>query len=563
MKRSIYIAGGVTLAFLLPINLHAQTMQPKDTTMNRTVIVEQEYNPDIMDASKVNVLPKVEEPTVSKKEVEYATTFFPATSIPFDLMRPYVGTEVQPGSHPGYIRAGYGNYGNLDVLANYLFRLSEKDKLNVRFQMDGMDGKLTMPMTDEKWNAYYYRTRANVDYIHQFDKIDFNIAANFGLSNFNFALHQPGKQKFTAADFHIGLNSTDESYPVQFRAETNLMMYNRQNNNTLFFSDALGETQVHTKGMVSGAISDEQSINIGLDMRNIIYNKDLMLTDKNQVYENRTALALNPHYQLNNDNWNLRIGANVDFSFGSGKSFRFSPDVVAQYIFSESYVLYAQATGGKMVNDFRRLEVISPYALPINAMQDTYEQFNASLGFKMSPYPGLWFNLYGGYQDLKDDIYQISMETDNNAGPDSEPIPYQFLNLGFTNSNNLYAGMKISYEYKDIIALSAAGTYRKWDTKVDYALLLKPAAELNFNIDLHPVKGLNVNIGYDYIGREKAEDYNKLSAVSNLHAGASYNVFKGVSVYARINNILNKKYQYYLGYPTEGLNFLGGLSFSF
>ena len=38
--------------------------------MTRTVVVEQEYNPDIMDASKVNVLPKVEEPTVSKKEVE-------------------------------------------------------------------------------------------------------------------------------------------------------------------------------------------------------------------------------------------------------------------------------------------------------------------------------------------------------------------------------------------------------------------------------------------------------------------------------------------------------------
>ena len=90
MKRTLYIAGGFTLAFLMPFNLQAQNTQPKDTTMNRTVVVEQEYNPDILDASKVNVLPKVEEPTVSKKEVEYATTFFPATSIPADLMRPYV-----------------------------------------------------------------------------------------------------------------------------------------------------------------------------------------------------------------------------------------------------------------------------------------------------------------------------------------------------------------------------------------------------------------------------------------------------------------------------------------
>ena len=84
MKRAFYIIGG------------AQTTQPKDTTMNRTVVVEQEYNPDIMDASKVNVLPKVEEPTVSKKNVEYATTFFPATSVPAGLMRPYTGKETQP-----------------------------------------------------------------------------------------------------------------------------------------------------------------------------------------------------------------------------------------------------------------------------------------------------------------------------------------------------------------------------------------------------------------------------------------------------------------------------------
>lgn len=89
---------------------------------------------------------------------------------------------------------------------------------------------------------------------------------------------------------------------------------------------------MHTKGLISGAISDEQSINIGLDMRNLIYNKDLKLADDLQVYENRTTLALNPHYKLSSDSWNLRAGANVDLSFGSGKSFRVSPDVTAQYI---------------------------------------------------------------------------------------------------------------------------------------------------------------------------------------------------------------------------------------
>ena len=88
--------------------------------------------------------------------------------------------------------------------------------------------------------------------------------------------------------------------------------------------------------------------------------------------------------------------------------------------------------------------------------------------------------------------------------------------------------MKISYEYKDLIALSAAGTYRNWDAKEKYSLYMKPACEINFSADFRPITGLNINLGYDYIGRTKVEGI-KAAAVSDLHAGASYNVFKGVS----------------------------------
>ena len=94
-------------------------------------------------------------------------------------------------------------------------------------------------------------------------------------------------------------------------------------------------------------------------------------------------------------------------------------------------------------------------------------------------------------------------------------------------------------------------------------MLLKPASEFNFNATFKPIKELGINVGFDYIGREEVKDFGKLSAISNLYAGGNYNIYKGVSVYARINNLLNKKYQYYLGYPTEGFNFVGGLSFSF
>ena len=575
MKRSLYIIGGITLAISMPSHLLAKTAQQKDTTMNRTVVVEQEYNPDNMDASKVNVLPKVEEPTVSKKEVEYATTFFPATSVPAGLMNPYTGKEIQPGSVPGYVRAGYGNLGNLDILANYLFRLSKKDKLNVRFQMDGMDGKLTLPYTDgEKWNAFYYRTRANVDYTHQFNKLDLNIAGNFGLSNFNFL---PGsvnsKQKFTSGDFHAGIHFIDETAPLRFNAETNLLMYERQHNmiSENDANTAIKETIIRTKGDVTGAINDQQSVTIALEMNNLLYSgytKSPSTGDK--YFKNYTTLLVNPYYELNNDDWKLHIGANVDLSFGFDKSFRISPDVTAQYIFSDSYIVYAKATGGKKLNDFRRLENICPYGeLPnvgtlsswgyVQRPVDTYEQINGSVGFKASPYPGVWFNVYGGYQNLKNDLSYFALDSDNSRSD-------FYLSFIHDNTDNFYLGGEISYDYKDIVGISAKYTYRNWDSKTEkYLLAVKPVSELSFNIRIHPISALNVNLGYDYVDREeiKLDDYSSMSAINDLHIGANYNIFKGISVYAQVHNLLNKKYQYYLGYPAEGFNFLGGLSFRF
>lgn len=561
MKYNLSIVGSLALATLLPFGLQAQTAK-KDTTVNRTVVVEQEYNPDIMDASKVNVLPKVQEPTVSKKAVEYATNLFPATSIPAGLMNPYTGIETQPGSKPGYVRAGYGNYGNLDVLANYLFRLSDKDKLNARFQMDGMDGKLTLPDMDEKWKAFYYRTRANIDYTHQFNQMDLNVGGNFGLSNFNY---RPGslnsKQKFTSGDIHAGLNFTNETAPLQFNAETSLLMYGRQHNFPYYENTGLKETIWRINGNVSGAINDEQRIYLALTMNNFWYGGDNTIRPdtEEKYFKNYTALNLNPYYELNSDDWKLHAGAHVDLSFGFDKAIRVSPDVTVQYNFSDSYIVYAKALGGKSINDFRTIEEYNPYIdLPARPY-DTYEQLNGSLGFKASPYPGLWFHVFGGYQDLKNDLlYSISRLSFVDEGQ-------QFLTFDQANSHNVYAGGEISYDYKDLISLSARYTYRGWgaSTEYEYLLLTKPESEMNFNIRIHPISALNVNLGYDFIGRKQEAVSYKMDAVSDLHIGASYNFYKGVSVYARVNNLLNKKYQYYLGYPTEGLNFLGGLSFSF
>lgn len=541
--QSILIATALA-ACVFPMQAQAQE-QAKDTTVNRTVVVEQEYAPDINDATKINVVPQVTPPTVSKKAVEYDARMVPAAQIPTTTMQAYTGQETQPKATPGYVRLGYGNYGNLDAQANYLFSLSSRDRLNLNFGMDGMNGSLDLPGENGEWDAFYYRTRAAIDYLHAFNKVDLNVAGRFGLSNFNLLPALPGnKQKFTSGDFHVGVRSTDDEMSFRFSAETNLMLYQRQHD--LPYDD-LQETLIRTKAEVTGDISDGQSISVALAMDNVLYQH----TD----FENYTSLDMNPYYLLQNDDWTLRLGAHVDLAFGFGKTFRAAPDVYAQYNFADSYLLYVQAKGGKQQNDFRRLETICPYGQLASQADATYEQLNAALGFKASPVTGLWMNIYGGYQNLKNDLVQ-------GFGDDA-------LLLYGQNTSNVYFGAEVSYSYKDIFAIAASGTYRNWDTKKDEtnpyaeaALLFKPALEADLHVDIRPVSPFLLKLGYQHIARQEVEGQT-IDAVSNLYAGLEYKLFKGISIYARANNLLNQKYQYYLGYPAEGINFVGGVSFCF
>lgn len=555
MRKMQYILSGITL-MTLTMGVHAQ-QQVKDSTVNRTVVVEQEYNPDILDASKINVLPKVEPPTANKSEVEYDATLLPANAIPAPVMQAYTGKETQTKAQPGYARLGYGNYGNLDARASYLFTPSHRDRISLNLDLNGRDGKIGLPDNDGKWNSYYYRTRANIDYSHRFKRAELDVAGNFGLSNFNFLpnTESAGKQKFTSGDVHFGVKSTDTELPLQFSAETNLLIYERQYDSG---STDNKENIIRTKAVVTGSISDEQRVGIGFAMDNVLY--------KNNLFENYTSLNLNPHYCLENDDWNIRIGARVDMAFGFGKKFRAAPDVTAAYNFADSYILYAQAKGGRLQNDFRRLEAFCPYGTLTQQLDATYEQINAALGFKASPVTGLWLNLYGGYQNLKDDLF---FHTSSTHDPDAVGRNWS-LAIGQWRTSNLYAGVEVRYDYKNIFSFSAAGTYRSWDAKdnapsntpKEYVLAYKPAFEANLHADIHPISALHIDFGYQHISREKVETL-KTDAVSNLYIGGSYEFLKGISAYARINNVLNREYQYYWGYPTEGINFVGGVSFKF
>ena len=533
----------ILLLTLIPATLTAQTAA-KDSLLNRTVVVEQEYNPEIMDASKINRLPQVETPSVPKQAIEYSLRTNPITSFQtYQPLETYALQESETAPQRGYVRIGYGNRNNLDGRISYAFRLSSKDELSVSGNIRGMKGNLKFPSIG-KAKHHDYRTRIGLDYRHFFSTSEMNLSGHWHLLNLGlhpqFALSH---QRFTRGDIHWQLKSFEPSYSLQFAVEANWNIHQRIHNwlGNLNEETKGTEHQLYTHAWLNGEINDSQHIGLDIKMHNFIY--------PNGFFTDYTSLSLNPFYEIENANWKLHAGIHIDPSFGFGRKFQVAPDVNLSFTFAEHYQLYARAEGGRKMNDFNHLAAFCPYAnlQPDYQLANTYEQLNASIGFKASPCNNFHWHLFGGYQNLKDDIFTYWQSSTAE------------LCLRQANGSNFYGGATIQYTYKDFFNWYAQGSYHHWDM-CDDALFFKPMAQIHTNVDIHPIKPLHLRIGYTY---QKPQQESANTTVHNLTAGATYTLHKGLSVYATVNNIFNRTYFYHWNYPEQGIGIIGGISFKF
>lgn len=536
----------------------------QDTTVNRTVIVENEYNPTVMDASKINVMPQMNEPKATKKNINYATSLRPVSAWDYQVMSPVVREWESGTAYRGYVRGGYGNNGNVDLAAGYLWDVSKNDRLNVSVSLDGHNYEAE-DTEGEDWKNRFYRTKIGLDYKHSFNKVDFLLGGDFCSQVFNYmpseifdgGISEKGvyPQHQTLLDGYLGVASTDKDMPIQFALSAGMKHFKMKHEAKLL--QAGNENNLYVRGDVWKALSDGNRLGLEVKFDNYSYSLEPFAEDiRSYDMENATAIDLNPYYSMENDQWRLRVGVNVDWWGGEDDKVFISPDVLAEYIFAEKYVFYGQATGGRKTNSFYNLSSqFTPYWL-INRLVSSYTSLDAAVGLKGSPANGWWFNVTGGYRITENDLDPYLL-------PDGRSTLTAFAQ---GKSKVLYGSAELEYNYKDLWNLFLRGTYYhwKWDDLLDaidslHILGLKPEMEVNGGIGVKVMEGLNVSLGYEYVKRCNQV----FEPVSNLYMGAAYDLFKNLQVYGKINNLLNKDYVRADAYPAQGLNLLAGLSFQF
>ena len=544
MKRIAMIAG------LGMMTLTAAYAQQNNTELERTVVVENQYNPTVMDASKINVLPKVEEPSVPKSNIDYVTSLRPVTAWNYQTMSLMPREQMADMIYRGWLRAGYGTYGNVDVKAGYEGYVSPKDRLGVAASLDGWNGKLA-GLNEEDWTSRLYDTRLGVDYRHSFRKMDLALGGYYRSQVFNYlypflADAPAGKQHQTMANAHVGLASTDSNMPVSFTGEIGMNYFKQKYPAGV---EAGSESDFYVKGDVLAPFMG-QYFGLAFDLNACSYAMGEM--------KNSTSLEMNPYYRFEYGDWRIRVGAHLDWWSGAESRMNFSPDLNAELTFLDSYVLYAKAGGGRENKSLMELTDVTPYwMLAQSYLIPTYVSLDAQLGLKASPANGWWFNLAGGCQVRKDDLF-FGMANEKGL----------MAAFAQADSKVAFGSAELKYDYKDLFDCALKATYYHWDLSQPKAqdeqtkqvsLVLKPELEVNAEVGMKPMAGLRVNVGYEYVKRCEG----LYAPVSNLYAGADYVLLKNLSVFGQVHNLMNKEYVRADAYPAQKMNAMVGLSLRF
>ena len=578
IDRKLILAG----TGLLFVGTAMAQVQQKDSTLNRTVVVENQYNPEVMDAFKVNVLPKVEEPAVAKKHIDYATSLSPLTSYGFEPMGVITRDVQLKGARRGYLRGAYGSSNHTDVKAAYLWDMSKRDRLDVMGSFYGYSGDADYPsVVTEDQTQRFFRGDVGLDYTHTFNNVKFNLGGSFANQVFCYypLIDDPNipdgsdmevvsnNQHFMMGNGYLGLSSIKGQTPLDFAVTVGFDGFKRKRSSYGVSGyhkmiPTYLQKMIFAKGMVSGALQEDQRVGVDFGVSHVMYDADdikFPVDDTKGVsrFNDQTLIQLNPYYAIQTENLKVRLGAHVDIQTKVGSGLKVAPDVKLDYTFCDSYVLYAQALGGTQLNDFNRLNEVSPYWNSQSQIKTTYTVFDAQAGLKASPVNGLGFKLYGGYRLTKDDLFVL---------PDVfQEILVKVADLQQDKSKVFYAGAGIDYDFRDVFSFGVKGQYNNWKLGNEeniYFLALKPEFSIGANARAKVYRGLHALADFRYEKRKKVAG-KSLDAVNSLKLGAEYNYTDRLSVFAHVNNVLNQEYLTETGYPEMSINVMGGVSFTF
>lgn len=563
------------IAITSSISLVAQERK-KDTIDDQVVNVVKPYTPTISDAFKIKDTPKLNDSNmVKKKEVKYnifsipvASTFTPAKG------KAANADKAQPVKlYDNYASVGVGSYTTLlgEVYLNHA--LSNTENVGGYFSHHSSSGGIK----DVRLDNNFSKTGLNAHYSQKLRDFSWKIDGGFDLTTYNWyglaealdndasamavdpthtfnTFYLGGKLKFDDAIINDG--------SVRFRR-----FGDNQNS---------GENRFVAKTGFDVPIQGE-TINTEFYIDYIGGSFDMDFNNSGEIRYGNVTFGLSPSYQLKQDDLTVDLGVSLvflnDTEFSDNKFFIY-PNFEASYrLVDEILIAYGGIKGELQQNSYYDFATENPFVSPTLTIAPTDQRYNGFIGLKGKLSNNVSYNIKGNYYAEENKPLFKANDAQTFATED-----YQLGNsfgVVYDDIKTFSVAGELNINVNRNFTLGFKGEYFNYNTDTQAEAWNLPDVTGSIFMDVQISEKWFAGASAFYVGERK--DQQSLVGVlvtpdptpitldsyfdANAHLG--YKINDQLSVFAKVNNILNQDYQRYLNFPVQGIQALAGATYQF
>lgn len=283
---------------------------------------------------------------------------------------------------------------------------------------------------------------------------------------------------------------------------------------------------------------------------------DLRLTGDSPAGITKGVIRIAPRYTYTSRQFNARLGVILDLAAGNrsyGTPSRtdpvLAPDLMLSWTPSGSFAIWGRFSGELADNSVASVYDYTPYCDPTAAYGFSRIPVNVDAGITIGPWRGAALELRGGYSSAE-----------NWLMPDpSEPYAFTPRDV-----DGLHFGATLSYSYRRYLDLKVRYDAASHSSDHGYYLWRDGArSEFGAEIGTSPIEPLDLRLTYTYReGRRQGPEVD-LGVISDLGVSAHYDINDRLGVFARAENLLDRRYYTALAIPAQGVRGLVGITYRF
>lgn len=592
MKTSKYIVA----TLLSGMGILSLEAQGQDSTFDRNVTVEREYQPVIQDAGKINSTPGVLEQDTKKAAAVYSDFNLPLDAgFNIHTLPAAVPDNTRPLPEQGFARIGLGSYFN--TMADFAYPLIDLPGTRLDFSLHHLGTFSDKIHSTTKANLYFDQHLGSAAFYagitgsHEYLKYygnNFN-AANAVTDLHQLALSYPPAQyqeqdlvritrtpqtlsigslaqdslfeTFWRWNFFAGIRSLPMENGLRYQAGFRYQIFDSRN--------GLSENMLQAKAGFSSQLEKNRA-GIDVEMYRPMYHSSI--PSLLNFWDTYTVFTMNPYYSIERPEWNVRLGLKAAFSFVHGNPFNPSPDISANWnIFPEYLSIYGGITGGYSVNTMYSMFTENPYLFPDVRVKDTYTPYDFYAGIRLKPIYNLLIDGFVDFKRISNQYFFVNKKyaliSSALSLPAADSVLYtNRFNVIYSGANLTRIGVRASYNLRNRFDLQMKLTFNNWTVDTQPFAWNMPAFESELNATYRITRNLSVDANVFLDGERYAKLGNtavRMNPKTDINLGVAYSYNNWFTAFAKVNNLINSSYQDYYGYDVQKFNVMAGAAFSF